>query len=227
MSKKLISQIFTFAVLFIFISGCTGGSMKNVFIRSVGPQPDSSILVPSNQLLRPAGFQVYLPGRPADLALSKDGNFLFVKNKDDIDLIRLYDRKIIQSLPYEQSGASFTGICLSPDGQHVYVTDADRRICIAGMDKNRIMKWEKPLILPSPPVGDSPVPGGLAVSEKGDRLYVTLSRNNTLGVVNLADRSIRQIEVGMAPYKVILKSPRKAYVSNWGGRRIGLQLFRQ
>jgi YVTN family beta-propeller protein len=219
MNNKSDFRIFTLTTFIIFITGCMGGPRETALIRSVGPQPDSSILVPSNQLLRPAGLQVYLPGRPVDLALSNDGDFLIVKNKDDIDLIRLNDRKIMQSLPYGQSGASFTGICLSPDGHHIYVTDADRRICIAGMDENRIMKWEKSVILPSPPVGDSPVPGGIAVNEKGDRLYVTLSRNNTLGVVSLADRSVRQIKVGMAPYKVVLRSQNTAYVSNWGGRR--------
>ena len=35
--------------------------------KKVGPQPDGSVLVPSNQLLRPAGLQVFLPGRPVDL----------------------------------------------------------------------------------------------------------------------------------------------------------------
>ena len=81
--------------------------------QKVGIQPDSSILVPSNQLLRPAGFQVYLPGRPVDLVLTPDEKLLFVKNKSDIDLIRLTDRTVLQTLPFKQSGASFTGICLS------------------------------------------------------------------------------------------------------------------
>jgi len=51
----------------------------------VGPQPDGSILVPTNQLLRPAGFQVYFPGRPVDVALTPDKKRLLVKNRKSLD----------------------------------------------------------------------------------------------------------------------------------------------
>ncbi len=53
----------------------------------------------------------------------------------------------------------------------------------------------------------------------GDRMYVPLSRSNTLAVVELADASVTEIPVGVSPYEVILLSSQKAYVSNWGGRQ--------
>jgi YVTN family beta-propeller protein len=205
-------------ILFM-LTGCTGREMPTSLKLQVGPQPDGSILVPSNQFLRPAGFQVTLPGRPVDLALTDNGDFLLVKNKDDLDLIRLSDRKVVQSLPFERSGASFTGICLSPDGDRVYVTDAENRICIAEFGINRIMQWREPVRLPSPSIGGSPVPGGVIANSEGDKLYVTLSRNNSLGVVDLSDNSVSEIGVGIAPFSVLCASPAKAYVSNWGGRR--------
>jgi YVTN family beta-propeller protein len=184
-------------------------------------QPDSSILVPTNQLLRPAGFQVYLPGRPVDLVLTPDEKYLLVKNKADIDLIRLSDRVVLQTLPFKQSGGSFTGIVISSDGHHVFVTDARERICIAEIDKSNIMKWRAPIILPAPSIGGPPVPGGLALNEKEDKIYVTLSRNNSVAVVNFTDSSVFEIPVGMAPYDIVIASSSKAYVSNWGGRKPG------
>ena len=94
----------------------------------------------------PAGLQVYLPGRPVDLVLTPDENFLLVKNQGDLDLIRLSDRTIMQTLPLGQSEASFTGICISPDGNRVYLTDATDRICVAEFDRNKFLQWKDPII---------------------------------------------------------------------------------
>ena len=215
MMNRIRSSILIILAAFAAIAGC---SEKKLTIRTVGPQPDGSFLVPSNQILRPAGFQISLPGRPVDLALTPDGKFLLVKNKGDLDLVRLSDSAVIQTLPFPISGASFTGICLSPDGHKVYVTDAKDRICIAELADETI-KWIDPIILPVPEAGGSPVPGGLDINEKGDKLLITMSRDNSLAVVNLINNSVSRIEVGIAPFSVIYASESKAYVTNWGGRR--------
>ena len=54
---------------------------------------------------------------------------------------------------------------------------------------------------------------------RGIKYYVTLSRNNTLAVIDLKNPAIVEIPVGMSPYDVIPASHSKAYVSNWGGRK--------
>ena len=205
--------------LILLAVSCKNRSTEETFNPKVGIQPDGSVLVPSNQFLRPAGLQINLPGRPVDLALTPDGRYLLVKNKADLDLVRLADRTVLQSLPFVRSGASFTGLVLSPDGRKAYVTDADNRICVAAIDENRVMRWEDPIVLPEPAIGDSPFPGGLALTDKGDKILVTLSRNNSLGVVSLPKGSVLEIPVGIAPYDVVISSDTKAYVSNWGGRR--------
>ena len=210
-------QVLFLTIALIALSGCSGEKKNVLGNLQVGPQPDGSILVPSNQLLRPAGLQVYLPGRPVDLALTPDENFLLVKNKEDLDLIRLSDRTIMQTLPFNQSEASFTGICLSPDGNRIYLTDAIDRIYIAEFDKNKLMQWKDPIILPNPSEG-YPAPGGLCLNDKGDKVYVTLTRNNSLAIINLHDNSMIEVPVGVAPYSVLCASQTKAYVTNWGGR---------
>src|SRR6266852_9576616 len=53
----------------------------------VGVQPDGRIVVPTNQVLEPAGTQVTFPGRPVDLALSDDGKLLIVKNIKGLVLV--------------------------------------------------------------------------------------------------------------------------------------------
>ncbi len=217
--KTHSNLIFSALVILSLMSGCRTNGEKVSDLRKVGPQPDGSILVPSNQLLKPAGFQVLLPGRPVDLILTADERFLLVKNRSDLDLIRLSDRTILQSLPYEKNGASFTGICLSPDGRTVYTTDSQDRICIASIGGNNFMEWKDPVILPGPATGGYPAPGGVALNDKGDKIYVTLSRNNSLGIVSLPSGSVAEVPVGVAPFDVIVHSQSKLYVSNWGGRQ--------
>jgi YVTN family beta-propeller protein len=218
MNKMKIS-ILPLLFTLLLISGCKVKNPDSINNQKVGIQPDGSILVPTNQLLRPAGFQVLIPGRPVDIVLTPDEKFLLVKNKADIDLIRLSDRMILQSLPFSQSGASFTGICLSPDGHHIYLTDAKDRICVAELNKSNVLQWIDPITLPNPAIGGSPGPGGLTLNNSGDKIYVTLSRSNSLAIVSLSDKTIAEVPVGIAPYKVLLASPTKAYITNWGGRQ--------
>src|SRR5687768_11594357 len=53
----------------------------------VGVQPDGRIVVPTNQILDPAGTQVTFPGRPVDLILIDEGNTLAVKSMKDLVFI--------------------------------------------------------------------------------------------------------------------------------------------
>ena len=184
----------------------------------VGPQPDGSVLVPSNQLLRPAGRQIEFPGRPVDLCLTKDGKALLIKNSGSLDLIRIADGETVQSLPWQKSGASFTGLCVSGDGSTVYATDAEDLIEIAALENGKLHHTGS-ITLPGPPAGGPPVPGGLALDREESMILVTLSRNNSLGVVDLGDMSIAEIPTGIAPFDVLIFSPSKVYVSNRGGRR--------
>ena len=219
MRKFQINLLFVLALLVSagFVNSVVG--QNNMGTKLVGPQPDGSMLVPTNQLLRPAGFQIQMPGRPVDLALSPNEKLLAIKNRKSLDLIRVVDRVIMQTLPFAKSGASFAGICFSDDGRKIYVTDARNRIRIANLDLNNILNWEEPIVLPDAVVGGNPVPGGFVVVDSLQKIYVTLSRSNSLGIVSLEDYSIQEINVGIAPYDVVLFSAKKAFVSNWGGRR--------
>jgi YVTN family beta-propeller protein len=206
------------AALLLFVFTQTQAQNK-LYDLKVGPQQDGSILVPSNQLLRPAGFQIYLPGRPVDISLISNENYLLVKNMKSLDLIRLSDRTIIQSLPYDKSGSSVTGICSSKDSRNIYVSEAANKILIARFDKKNRLNWDLPIVMPEPSIGGKPVPCGLVLNKDENRLYVTLSRNNSLAIVNLIDKSVHEIPVGIAPYDIVLCNDSKAYVTNWGGRK--------
>lgn len=213
------SLLVSVLVISVFLPGTEIGAQNNTNQMKVGEQPDGTILVPTNQLLKPAGFQVYFPGRPVDLALLSDKGLLSVKNKNSLDLIRLSDRTILQSLQFSKSGASFTGIYYSESKKKIFLTDAEDLILVANINDKNILSWENPIKLPKPPIGGDPVPGGFCFNETENTIFVTLSRNNSLAKINVSDTSIIEIPVGIAPYDVVLKSETKAYVSNWGGRQ--------
>jgi len=183
----------------------------------VGAPIDGGILVPTNQLLRPAGFQIQFQGRPVDLALSPNGKWLSVLNKNSLELIRVKDRTIVQRLPINRGG-SYNGIVFSDDGKKIYVSQGRDYILIAKMDKDNVLTWHDKITFPKPKVGGHPVPGGIVLSEKTGKLYTTLNRSNSLAIVKLSNKSVKEISVGIAPYEVALYSSKKAYVSNWGGR---------
>ena len=213
---RLFQNLLAISLLF---SGSTLHAQNNFNEMKVGPQPDGSILVPSNQLLRPAGLQIFMPGRPVDLVLTSNGDYLLVKNMKSLDLIRLSNKSVLQTLPFgDKLGASFTGICTSKDSHKVYLSEGSTKIFVALFDGNKL-SWEAPVVMPNPAIGGDPGPGGLCLNSKETKLLVTLSRNNSLATVNLADNTVREIPVGIAPYEVVLHSETNAYVTNWGGRR--------
>ena len=150
--KKFISFVWIFVLIIFPLQNTKAQSdSKNI---QVGPQPDGSFLVPSNQLLRPAGLQLVFPGRPVDLVQTPDRKLLLVKNRNSVNVIRIEDRTILQSLNLEKNGCSFTGICLSADGKQVFVTDAKNLIHVASFDESRMLRWEKPIQLPSPQLAE-------------------------------------------------------------------------
>ena len=214
---KVVSIVLLFSLLFIQCTVKTGeGPESNT--RVVGPQPDGSILVPTNQLLRPAGFQIQFQGRPVDLALSPNGKWLAVLNKNTLELIRVNDRTIIQRLSIKRGG-SYNGVTFSDDGKKIYVSQGRSYIFIAEMGKDNVLTWVDKITFPNPKVGGHPVPGGIILDEQNGKLYTTLNRSNSLAIVKLSNKSIKEIQVGVAPYEVALYSSEKAYVSNWGGRQ--------
>ncbi len=186
---------------------------------TVGIQPDGSVVTPTHQRLTPAGFQVVFPGRPVDLVLGPKERYLYVKNQSDIVVIRVRDRAILQTLPMKKGGNSFVGILLSKDGKKLYTSDARRRVWEAKISPDHFLTWSREFEFEGPKGKGNAVPAGMAFSKDGKYLLVCLSRNNSLGVVNLSDKTYYEIPVGVAPYTVLVHPSGKIYVSNWGGRR--------
>src|SRR5262245_46093885 len=170
----------------------------------VGVQPDGRIVVPTNQILHPAGKQIAFPGRAVDLALTEDG-LLIVKNMKDLVFIDPNSATVKQTLPlpkplpHEESlGFSVVGL-LYRKGQ-VYVSDTRNYVRVATRNPNGSYQWSGRIEASPPAVGGVAHPAGIASSDGSD-LWVTSTRGNSIQRIHPASGKVEQvISVGVAPY---------------------------
>ncbi len=94
----------------------------------VGPQPDGRIVLPTNQVLAPAGRQVTFPGRPVDIALLPDGVTLVVKNMQGLEFI---DSRAGTVTPRLATKIGLSAVGLLVHRNAVYVTDCENAIHVA------------------------------------------------------------------------------------------------
>jgi YVTN family beta-propeller protein len=186
----------------------------------VGVQPDGRILVPTNQILSPAGMQLTFPGRPVDFALADDGKTLVIKNMRDLVFIDLAARKVKQTLPIvlkkgeDKTGFSVVGLLV--DGDRVYSGDSRDKIRVAQRGPDGAYKWLDPIEVQKPKKGNAH-PSGLARHADG-QIWAATTRGNDIQLIDLkAGKVTTSVAVGVAPFMVVQLRPDKVYVSNWGG----------
>jgi len=194
---------------------------KTPEVDSVGPLSAGRHLMATHQLIRPAGQSLEFGGRPVDLVLSPDGKTLYVKDNRGLVVIDAATWQIEQELRFISGGSSVHGIVMTRDGSRIYATAAQDAIWEARVTSGGKLELGQKLSLPGPGGEGSPAPAGLTLSPDEETAYVCLSRNNSLGVVSIdSAKLVQEIPVGVAPYDVVLTgNGKKAFVSNWGGRR--------
>jgi YVTN family beta-propeller protein len=203
------------------------------------------VIVPTNQVLSPAGKQVTFSGRPTDLALSPDGKWLGVLDRNHVAIINPESGEIASRVPH--GSGSYAGVLFTADSKQLLASSNKGSIGVFDVSADGKLSASKPIALPlnknargenvansetgpqSPnksanaPGADSKnaLPVGLALDADGKTLWAVLNLRNTLARIDLAEgKVLREIPVGNAPYGVALVGG-KAYVSNWAGRHPG------
>jgi YVTN family beta-propeller protein len=188
----------------------------------VGVQPDGRIVVPTNQILKPAGDQVTFPGRPVDLAFADGGKTLVIKNMRDLVFLDVATGKIKQTLkppvpPKADPKPGFSVVGLVVRGERVYATDAQEQVRVAVRGADGRYDWDSGIALAKPKVGGLPHGAGLAFANGGE-LWVLSTRGNNVQRLTVATGKVEEsIPVGVAPYMICFTSPDRCYVTNWGG----------
>ena len=187
----------------------------------VGVQPDGRIVVPTNQILKPAGKQVTFPGRPVDLAFADDGKTLVVKNMRDLVFIDRATGKIKQTLPPSRPsgevGFSVVGLLVagrprlrqrragstsaSPSARTAARTPGSRRLTL-----EQARRSARPPTRPGWRWHDGRALGDLDARQQRPAHRPRPTRQG---------RAV--VPVGVAPYTVCPGRRSALYVSNWGG----------
>lgn len=174
----------------------------------VGDKVGDGVVVATGQLASGAGTRITFSGRPVDIVRTPDGT-VFMKTTEAVVRLERDKLGVTAKIP----GASLHGLAVTPDGQRVLATDADRGLHIfraSNLEQERVISFE------SPKVGGSAYPCGLTVTPDGKSAYVCLSRSNLLAKVDLDKGEILStIPVEPAPYDVALAGD-TAVVSCWG-----------
>ena len=184
----------------------------------VGPLEGGRIIVPTNQVLSPAGRQVIVGGRPTDVALAPNGRWLAVLNLNEVMLVDVDSAEVISRAP--NKGGSFKGIVFTPDGTRIYASSTKGSIHVYDVSADGQLSAADPIALPGKRTGrgGGALPVGLAMHNDGKSMLVALNAKNALGEIDLATgQVVREIPVGNAPYDVAVVG-KHAYVSNWAGR---------
>jgi YVTN family beta-propeller protein len=180
----------------------------------VGVQPDGRIVVPTNQILKPAGTQVTFPGRPVDLALAEDGRTLVIKNNKDLIFLDVATAKIKQTL---KSPVGFSAVGLLVQGDDVFASDAENEVRQARRQKDGNFVWIAGTPVEKPKGEGVAYPTGLCLLPPAG-LLVASNRGNSVQLVDRRTDEIEQVvPVGVAPYAICCPHRGAAYVTNWGG----------
>ena len=176
----------------------------------VGTRYGDRVLVPSNQVLNPAGRRIEFSQRPVDLALSPQGDLLAVLLPRSIRIFTAEG----QSLRTIRTSAdsSFLGLTFTADGQRLVVSQSESVSVVP------VSGATGAVTIPSPAKSS---PAGLALDRTGTVLYVALNRLNQVARIDLAEgRVTATVNVGVAPLGVALTpGGDRLFVTNWGGRR--------
>src|SRR5262249_26565696 len=137
-----------------WVLGCSFLSADDQDRLQVGVQPDGRIVVPTNQVLKPAGTQVTFPGRPVDLAWV-DEQTVVLKSMRELVFIDLTTAQVKQTLALPSRGKprpGFSVVSLAVLNGRIFASDAHDQVRVAQRQPDGSYQWASALPIPPPKV---------------------------------------------------------------------------
>ena len=181
----------------------------------VGRQPDGSFVVATGQRILPG--TIAFDGRPIDIAMHPSGDFFAVLNQSTVFLSGR-SAVLEGSSAKLAAGASFRGLVWNPSGTRLYASLSNGQVQVFAL-KGRTLAAAGAIELTSDPK-KNPVPGGMAITRDGRRLYIACASKGVVAEVDTVSlKVLREVRVQQIPFEPKLTGDeRTLVVSNWGGR---------
>lgn len=195
----------------------------------VGQVGASAFRVPTAQVVRPAGDVIEIQrSRPIDLVATADGRFAVAKDNAGLVALSVAPGSALAAASRLsiEGGTSMVGLAIinapAPDQPaRIFATSAKNTLIEAALAPDGTLSLTRTIELPKATVGGEPFPCGVAITRDGQRAFVALSRSNQLAEIDLDSGAVlRTIDVGIAPYAVVLSPDQsRVFVTCWGGAR--------
>jgi YVTN family beta-propeller protein len=180
------------------------------------------VRLPNGWHLSPAGRSFPLGDLPLNIAVSPSKKYIAVTNNgQSVQSVQLIDPKTEKVLHNVIIPKSWYGLKFSSNERFLYASGGnDNWILQYAIINNKLQLTDSIVLGKRWPVTISPA--GIEIDDAAKVLYVVTKENNSLYVINLADKSIlQQIELGKEAYACMLSPDKKElYISLWGGDKV-------
>ena len=164
----------------------------------MGRQPDGSFLVSTGQRIE--GGSIAFTGRPIDLALHPTRDLLAVLNKNSVFLATAEGVKKGTEVALG-SNAGFRGLVWTPGGDRLLASTEEGHIQTFRLSGETLQSDVKIKLAPEGQPAN-PVPGGMAITRDGSRLFVAAANRNAVVEVDLARNvRVREYPVQNLPFE--------------------------
>ncbi len=202
-------------------------SVFSVILVSAPAQSLSSIeknrvQLPNGWRLTPVGKSLALGDLPLNMVVSPSGKYVAITNNgrgaQSIHLLDAKSQNKLDSVPVDKA---WYGLAFSGNDEFLYASGGNNNIILKYAIRNRKLKLLDSLVLGTRwPTRISP--GGIAINEKANLLYVVTKENNSLYVLDLKSKQVvERFDLPGEAYTCVFDAAKKMlYISCWGCDRL-------
>lgn len=218
-------KILTYFLFFIAFAFIATAQNKIVDIKNVAAELEKKkVLLPNGWTLTPAGRSLEVGDLPLNMAISSTKKLMAVTNNGQgVQTIQLIDTKTEKVLDNIVIPKSFYGIKFSKDEKKLFVSGGnDNWITEYAIVNSKLILKDSIVLGKAWPVKISPA--GIEIDDNKKIMYVVTKENNSLYVIDLNTKKIKQvINLGNECYACVLSVDKKSlYISIWGGKKIAI-----